>query len=74
MSRTKIFPLRLPEHTAEEFFRLFPEHGARSRFLRRMICQAISEERGRMEKKRRNQKWKEVVEKQQSLVWKGEYY
>jgi len=48
--RFKTIKVEVDPHTWEEFFRLFPEKGERSSFLRSVIGIAI--ERGRVEKER----------------------
>ena len=37
----KTVKVQLPERMFEEFFRLFPGHGERSRFLRRVVSLTI---------------------------------
>ena len=37
----KVIKFQVPERMFEEFFRLFPGHGERSRFLRKVISLAI---------------------------------
>jgi len=52
---TKTINFRLPTYLYEEFYRAFPGHGERSKFLRRMVARGVAMRR--MGRKEESKHW-----------------